>query len=345
MKQKNKSLYCVLYGKIGDSIHYARALDAFHTHSPTVPITVMARENIATLSELFAAYPFIRVIPYTWKTILTESLRSRANTTQPIILLQFLFGVMPWNTYTPAYVFARISGGSIAGFVYKTLGRLRHVDIKIPFDPKLLYIENLAQIFIHFNITPITKFPFFQFKAKKDAPAGTNKTIVLFPFAAREHHTLPEGRWVSLFSDLASRLPEHRFVIVGGPDNSVSAKKLAQAFPSSQVQTFTDLPLSSVAQLIKTSGIFVGVDSGITHLAASIETSTKLIEIGNLENPTSLPKYNPRVQILIHPEHCICTGDSRVICSIMYQGHSYLRCMFEVSDQEIIDAIVKASQE
>jgi len=162
--------------------------------------------------------------------------------------------------------------------------------------------------------------------------------IVVHPFASNPVRSLPPERWQELFDFITTTYPQYQLVISGGPADKVAAHALIrtsyrQAFYTEDIIS-TFLPKIG---LIAQASLYIGVDTGPTHMAAHLLVPT--IVIGNNSNPCWLPTYNKDVTILMHTEHCTCTSDKGGDCRAVIDGKSYYRCMIEITPEEIKNTI------
>ena len=94
-------------------------------------------------------------------------------------------------------------------------------------------------------------------------------TIALHPGSGSESKNWPEEYWCQLISLLL----EHgnvKLVLVGGEAESERVRRLGSKFPTPRLRLFLNKPLMSVARELAGCRIFVGHDSGITHMAAAL---------------------------------------------------------------------------
>ena len=165
--------------------------------------------------------------------------------------------------------------------------------------------------------------------------------IIVHPFAANPIRSLPKERWQNLFDFITGTYPEHQLVISGGPSDRAEA--LAFIRPDYKNVFYTEDIITTFLPkigLIDNATLYVGVDTGPTHLAAHLGVPTILI--GNNSNPCWLPTYNTDVTILMHLEHCTCTSDKGGNCRETIEGKIYYRCMIEITQEEIKQHVTAA---
>lgn len=100
-----------------------------------------------------------------------------------------------------------------------------------------------------------------------DVPAGQGSPLVIHPGAGSPSKRWPTQRFVALAKELGSPL-----AVVRGPADPESPVAMEH-------QLWHDLPLSALASKLKGSGLFIGNDSGITHLAAALRVPTIAVHV------------------------------------------------------------------
>jgi ADP-heptose:LPS heptosyltransferase len=123
-------------------------------------------------------------------------------------------------------------------------------------------------------------------------PAGV-PLIALAPTANWADKIWPPERFVALFHALADLMPGARAVIFGGPGGTerAAAAPVLAAIPSA-IDLVGRLTLPQAAACIASCALFIGNDSGLTHLAASTGTPTLA-----LFGPTPASEYAPAGQL------------------------------------------------
>ena len=162
--------------------------------------------------------------------------------------------------------------------------------------------------------------------------------IVVHPFAASVSRSLPHARWQELIEWLRTTYPHYSVVISGGPADRVPAEALMKE-SYSQVYFNQDICTTFVASfsLAAKAALYVGVDTGPTHIAAHVGVPT--IVVGNNSNPCWLPYYNREVAVLMNLAVCTCQGDKTGNCFEYEDGVKYYRCMYKIPQEEIKLAI------
>jgi ADP-heptose:LPS heptosyltransferase len=126
---------------------------------------------------------------------------------------------------------------------------------------------------------------------------GHGPLIAIAPIAARPEKTWPMDRFVSLARALlAGPCVGNRLAIIAGPGETWAADAFADLDPMPMIG---EPDLLVVAGLLRRSRLFVGNDSGLSHLAAAVGAPT-LTLFGPTE-PVNYAPRGPRVSVLRAP--------------------------------------------
>ena len=137
-----------------------------------------------------------------------------------------------------------------------------------------VYLKPLERLAI-FDADPVPRL-----KMKGDAPAlnvffrgvegqGTSPTLAMHPGSGSERKNWPEEKWAELLQHLINGTG-YNLLLVGGEAEGERLQRLAAATPPGRVRVAQSRPLSELAVLLQNCSLFVGHDSGISHLAAAV---------------------------------------------------------------------------
>ena len=101
--------------------------------------------------------------------------------------------------------------------------------------------------------------------------------IAIHPGSGSAKKNWPVERWRELGSRLLSADPPPRLLLVGGEADGPQLAALAKAWPGAEVLTARDFPLPALAAVLARCQLFLGHDSGISHLAAAVGTRCVLL--------------------------------------------------------------------
>jgi len=95
--------------------------------------------------------------------------------------------------------------------------------------------------------------------------------LALHPGSGSELKNWPEEKWGQLLEHLL-RSTNYQFLLIGGEAEGQRLQRLSQVFdqPPARLRVAQSLPLVELAALLQSSALFIGHDSGISHLAAAL---------------------------------------------------------------------------
>jgi heptosyltransferase-2 len=96
-------------------------------------------------------------------------------------------------------------------------------------------------------------------------------TIAIHPGSGSEKKNWPESRWGELILGLLNHT-DAKFLLIGGEAEGDRLVRLAHLLPRDQCQILQNRPLMEVAGHLRNCRLFLGHDSGVSHLAAAAGT-------------------------------------------------------------------------
>lgn len=341
VNNEETNFFMVSFGTLGDFLMQLSLFECINICNPHISIYVLAIKNQRMLEDLAKAYPYISFITLDQKHLLKSI--------QFIITSFFknnIFFIPP--TFAPVGSKIKIIGklvtwwsrdSKLVGF-YDGTKISRIYDNVLTFDVQILFYKNLYKVLPILNCKASDEKPHYHWCKNN---IFLNKTgikspyIVINPFAGSKRRSLPMDRWSDLVFFLEKKYQDYEIVIVGSPHDCEDAENLVS---SDKIHNLCgSIPLSQIAAFIDGSSLFIGVDSGLTHLASLIETPSVII--GNLSNPTWLPSYSQHTTILYEKSRCVCNGDKTGDCFEYVNGVPYYRCMLDIPQERIKETITQ----
>ncbi|MEO6970436.1 MAG: glycosyltransferase family 9 protein [Chthoniobacterales bacterium] len=123
--------------------------------------------------------------------------------------------------------------------------------------------------------------------------------IALHPGSGSETKNWPLERWVAVAESLLSAGPGRRLLLVGGEADTERVTRLRVLLPNERVRFAQNLSLVELAGCLQSCALFLGHDSGISHLAAAVGTPCLLL-FGPTD-PAIWAPANPQVRVLRAP--------------------------------------------
>ncbi|MCE9610790.1 MAG: glycosyltransferase family 9 protein [Chthoniobacter sp.] len=160
-----------------------------------------------------------------------------------------------------------------------------------PLQSLALYLEDHAA----------TVHPSAADRAFADAFLGHSKAplIAVHPGSGSPRKNWPLENWRALGTWLLARTPPPRLLLIGGEADHAQLNSLAAAWRGAPVLLARDLPLPQLAALLARCRLYLGHDTGISHLAAAAGAPSLLL-FGPTD-PAVWAPANPHVTILPAP--------------------------------------------
>ena len=164
--------------------------------------------------------------------------------------------------------------------------------------------------------------------------------IVMHIASTRRRWTFPIPRWEKVVRQVLDRIPDATIILTGSPADFSFVEKLASLFPKNKVRNCAgSFSASELVSVIHYAELYIGVDTGITHIAGNM--SKKAIVIGHQYIPPVFLSYNPNGIVLFNKDACQCRGDATQTCNVIENGELYMRCTFYITDEMIEETLKK----
>lgn len=293
VSNKKLPLLWFLTGTIGDALMALALTHELAELNPGITSTMLVRRDPRLVEDLAKLVPSVRVVEASF-TLASFVQIARALT-------------QPWQIMS-AWKSVGLRNKLRALFLPNPKTRLVRFDMHrpatphdavAPYDMQKLVIDNfrvMAQT-IGLNTKAIGSLASLPIAAAMPKGYGLTKGsyIVLHPFGSNEVKSLPRERARSIIRALAAAYPELSFVITGGASDTDALRALAEGLPRTQIAA--GLPILEVAGLIESAVLYIGVDTGITHLAAMMGKNVLALEHPTF--PRWYPTYNPKTTLLL----------------------------------------------
>ncbi len=129
--------------------------------------------------------------------------------------------------------------------------------------------------------------------------ARARPAIALHPGSGSESKNWPIERWVEVAEWLLAREPAQQLLLIGGEADAARVAQLQSVVPNDRMRQAQNLPLPELAGLLQDCTLFLGHDSGISHLAAALGVPALLL-FGPTD-PAIWAPANPSVRVLRAP--------------------------------------------
>lgn len=329
--------YMYIYGgAIGDAllgVHLGRTLAA------AVPgaylILISTRTNLF-VRELAEPIPFVSVCEMPKEKIRSWWLLFRLFCTPHCaVYMEPLSGPVPlwWRFIVYASTFRQ---GSIAVCCtpHERVAK-RHGHL-IPYSPRSDRMFDLVPQVLHeWGVAASVLKPHLEVSLyQNSAPLPHVPYVVLHFFAPQTRRSVPVENAREILSAIHTNFPALHLVLTCTKKELERAERIAADMP---VEIRHDLSPSALISLFAGTDAYVGVDTGVTHLACHI--GIPCVVLGNCSNPCWLPYYAQRAAILFEPRRCGCNGNKTGECQEETPEGPVYRCLFDIEPKLVIEKL------
>ena len=157
--------------------------------------------------------------------------------------------------------------------------------------------------------------------------ANGRRIIAVHPGSGSPGKNWPSGRFVEVIRTWASR-PDVLVVLILGPADECAATEIRRATTELKLLELDQPPLPLLAALLQVSQLYVGNDSGVSHLAAAVGTPT--VVLFGPTNPVIWAPRGPSVRVVRSIVECSpCTVERRRTCA-------HHRCLSSISVERVV---------
>jgi heptosyltransferase III len=249
-------------GAIGDFILTLPAIKLLRDSFPAAHLEILGYQHIAALAQMSGYADASRSIEYA----ALSSFFSRDGVLAPDLIGYFSsFQQVVSYLFDPDEIFATNLGRAgvrdfIAGSPRITGQEQAARQLARPLERLALYLDNPAAFIL----------PNEQRKVDR-------ALVAIHPGSGSEAKNWPLERFVELATVLLGSDEKRRVLLIGGEAEEERVTQLATVLPNDKVKVLKNLPLTKLASVLQNCALFVGHDSGISHLAAAVETPCLLL--------------------------------------------------------------------
>jgi heptosyltransferase III len=142
------------------------------------------------------------------------------------------------------------------------------------------------------------------------------------------------ANWKELMPRLRLKFPEHALVFIGAKEDRSAIEGVASQWAGRSLNLSGDLSPRESAAVIQRGDLFLGVDSGPMHLAASVGTPCVSISAANRLPGMWFP-FGDAHEVIYHKTECF--GCNLEVCIIERK-----RCILSISVDEVVAAALRA---
>jgi len=300
---KYQNLIYFQNGSIGDFLMTIFFLENVYLNNPKLKLVVVVSKNEHFLKQFLEKYPYIQII-----LINRRSFRGLGGMFK---LMKYYFssnlvltaptpGVLSFLVKLIAKTVAVMPNSMLAGFEDEQKINQFIYDKILGYRTNILYPEFLKSVLENLGFKIYKRNPLFEFKKDgvllRKLDLKTDSYIVVNPMAATQGRSLNEQEILFIIKKIKEISHNLEIVLVGGEKERI----FLHSFEG--VKIYINLSVKNLSNLIANSALFVGVDTGTTHLASFL--NKKSLVIAKNGTPNWLPYYNDKARILYSIKNC-----------------------------------------
>lgn len=271
-------------GALGDFILTLPAIRLLRESFPGAHLEILGYQHIVALAQMSGYADAIRSIEY---GALSSFFARGGELASDLVAYFSSFQQVVSYLFDPDEIFAgNLKRAGVRNFLAGSpkVGDQEHAARQLarPLERLALYLDDLAAV-----IVPNEK--------REVDPA----LIAIHPGSGSEAKNWPLERFIELGPALLDTGEKTRLLLVGGEADADRVARLAASLASEKVRSITNRPLPELAAVLQNCGLFIGHDSGISHLAAAVGVPCLLL-FGPTD-PTIWAPGNPQVGVLRAP--------------------------------------------
>jgi len=325
-------------GHIGDAVMILSLFAEIIRHTPEVQITYLVRRNAPLITELAASYPNITVVTVPYGVVRALLVIARLFCYRSIVIVPPAWGTHPIVIKITASLL-RLRGDLVVGF--RDAGKWQPYKKVITYGRTKPYIDSLREVAACAGLVtePEGSFPKLEIASSlpTNFPFINRPYIVVHPFPHMStRKTIPLRRWKQILHRFQQTHPSLGLVITGAAVDFNSMEELSRDLVSENIFLAVSLPLPQVAGMIAHAELYVGVDTGPTHIAGVLHAPSVILAQQN--EPLWLPTYNPNALLIWESANCTCRIPD-VECEVWEDGNPYRRCVYDLSNDTIYATI------
>ncbi len=190
--------------------------------------------------------------------------------------------------------------------------------------PELKYIDD-AKILSKFNLTE-------------------KKYIVIHIMSSDEDRSFPADRWQTVITSILGKMNGGKIVLTGSKGDNVFIQKCLVGVPQDEIVNLAGkVDMQELINVYAKAKAVLTVHTGNAIIINMLHVPTVNLTLKGVYmfNYT----FNENAVILTSPIGCICNPFERDDTLLEYKGKKYYPCMFNVTNEEVINAIIKKYHE
>lgn len=217
----------------------------------------------------------------------------------------------------------------------------------IPLLPEMFY-ESANRMLTFLGYKPVDTVPVLDYVYHRDVfeRFGITKGeyIVMHLNASHCLRTFPTDRWNIVIAEVIKRLPGVKILMTGSRGDVSFINECISGLPKDTFVIDTGSTNTQEAlTLYANPKMAVTVNTGIGLVLNMLHTPTVVVAV---KGTTMFDyRFNKNATILYSKKDCICNPLEMNCNMVTYKGNEYMACIFNLSNEEVVDAIVAKYKE
>jgi len=309
-KEIPENIFFMLNGSIGDFLMAVFLMENFHLNNAGMRLHVITPRNKKVFQELGIeeSHPYINVIEANAGSI--SGLFNSASLVKYAFQKNHFIApstreVAPLSVKIIGKALTLLRGGIFAGFDDGEGAKINMCNKLVSFEKTTPYHELLKRF-----------IPALGFKIMKDKPDFSctggegaigkhglvnDSYVIIHPFGATGGRSYLGDELVHLLM-IASESFSGPIVITGSFQDKEKAEEAERKINSNNIKNLCGITLGDTCAIISGAKFYIGVDTGITHLASLLRK--KSLVLAKNGNPLWLPYYNENANITYSVKNC-----------------------------------------
>lgn len=333
-------------GAIGDFLMVGLCADSVKKVLKESNLIIITPRNIEMLRDIFSSYLHIQILEINRRNFL-RGLIFLAHTIwqKNMVVNQGVFRNPPFLLQLFARLLTLRRESTYLHFLRKEDPQKQRKREAVVFNYHLLVYENLVSLVSTGGLNVSSTIPKYHFIPDSRVLERHSLTrslyVVVHPCAFSSSRSLPPEGWLKIFTYISNNFPNIKIVITGSKQDNLFIQKIfgTRDPATSIINLAGKISMTELANIIDGARGYIGVDTGITHLAGVLQRPS--VVIGNLSNPCWLPQYNKKVVILTESKNCTCDGQKGGNCFYHIGEEKYYKCMLDIPEEVIYESIKK----
>ncbi len=301
---KYKNLIYFQNGSIGDFLMTIFFLENIHLNDDSIVLNVIVPKNFKFLSQIAKEYSYLKII--------LANRKSAKGLLGILSLFRFVFsknliitaptpGKLSLSIKIIAKKMAFFRGSRLIGFEDgQKINKLIYSKL-LKYNTKIIYPDFLKIVIRELGFEVKKEIPRLKYNKDENvlAELGLEKgTYIIFnPLAATQGRSFNQEEIIEIIDFIKTFPPKIKIILTGGKTD----KEILNTFADKAI-ILINPDITRLCTLLDNSKLFIGVDTGTSHLASFLQVKSLVIAING--TPNWLPYYNSKATILYTIDGC-----------------------------------------